>query len=244
MAKTFQDAITLTRQYLDEAQQADWLDSEVNRCINIAYHKVAVGVIKVYQQFYETTTPFTYALVANQQEYTIDPSLIKITRVEVNLQPQTANSQPMRATQMKMDEDLIAVGNISTTGILFSVGYYLHGSLSNQKIGLVPIPQQSDTTKQSIAVWGIAIPIDLSATTDAINIPYSDDYYQLIALEAASILLQKGQQATKSADDYDTQFKVGLKEMMELLYERQSDGPNMIQDYNLENLDFEVVGVY
>ena len=94
MAKVLSQLQTGVRVYLDESAQQDFLDSEVIRSINYAYHDVAKSVMEVYQLYYETVTPFTYTVIANQQEYVIDPSLIKITRVEINYKPTDANSTP------------------------------------------------------------------------------------------------------------------------------------------------------
>jgi len=76
LAKTLGNIQTEIRIYLDEQSAADFLDSEVILAANRAYHEVASAVIEIYDEYYATTTPFTYAIVAQQQEYTIDSSLI------------------------------------------------------------------------------------------------------------------------------------------------------------------------
>ena len=155
MAKTVADLQVGVRVYLDESSQADFLAGEVIRSINYAYHDVVTRVMTVYRQYYETLVPFSYALVANQQEYVIETTMISVARVEVNFAPQIPNSVPIRATAIKMDEDLLNIANSAASGSVFSAGYYLHGPILSQKIGLVPIPQQSDTTGKSLTVWGI-----------------------------------------------------------------------------------------
>src|SRR3990167_4241719 len=151
MAKTFSDIQTEIRTYLDESSQADFLDTEVKMAANRAYHDVAGSVMEVYENFYETTTPYTYAIVANQQEYTIDSSLIKVTRVEINYSPTTSGSTAARAIPLNEDEIRGNLGNTSTGGSHFSAGYYLHGNIGAQKIGFIPIPTVADTTGQSIS---------------------------------------------------------------------------------------------
>lgn len=243
MAKTITDCRFGTRVYLDEAAQADWLDTEVDMAVNLAYHDVVAKVMEVYEGFYETTSPFTYALVANQQEYVIDSSLIKVTRVEVNYQPSTPNSQSIRATAIKMDELKLNLQNQNTTGSYFSAGYFLHGNPGAQKIGFVPIPLESDTTGQSISVWGVALPTDMSNASTNVNIPYADRFYYLINLRAAALLLRKGQQEEASAARYMAEYAVGAQDLMTFLKERQADGPWMIEDSLIEDVDFSVTTI-
>src|SRR5258708_11668033 len=116
MSKTFSNLQTGTRVYLDEVAQADYLDSEVQRSVNYAYHDVIGKVIEIYELFYETVNPFTYAIVANQQEYTIDSSLIKVTRVEINYAPQQKGSTPLRAIPVRMEEALLNLANSASSG--------------------------------------------------------------------------------------------------------------------------------
>lgn len=241
MAKTLADLQTETRTYLDEASQLDWLDTEVNTAINRAYHDVVGAVMEVFEGFYNTTTPFTYAVVANQQEYTVDSSLIKVTRVEINYSPTSTGSIATRCTPIKMDELRLNLANTNATGSYFNAGYYLNGNIGAQKIGFAPIPTVSDTTGQSISVWGIALPADLASTSDNVNVPYADRYAYLISLRAAAQLLRKGQQEEAYAARYIAEYDIGKKEMQTFLKERQSDSAWMIEDAALEDIDFETV---
>lgn len=242
MAKSLSDLQTGVRVYLDEAQQTDFLDTEVTRSINYAYHDVVKEVITVYENFYETTTPFSYAIVANQQEYTIDSSLIKVTRVEINYNPTITGSKPVRAIAVKGDEILTNLAFNNTSTSFFNSAYYLHGNIGAQKIGFVPIPITSDTTGTNISVWGIALPSDLANTTDNVNIPYADNFGQLIELKAASILLSKGQQEENAGGKYIQQYKREIMDMKMFLKDRQSDGAWMIEDSAGENIDFGSLG--
>lgn len=242
MAKILADLQTEVRSYLDEATAADWLDSEVITSINRSYHDVCSFVMEVYEQYYETTTPFTYALVANQQEYIIDSSLIKITRVEVNFNPTVSGSQASRLLSIKMDEIQRNLANTASTPSSFSSGYYIHGAIGSQTIGFVPIPTVGDTTGKSISVWGIALPTDLT-TGSNVNIPYADRFSYLVSLKAAAQLLRKGQQEEAAASRYIAEYRQGVQDLMTFIKGRQSDGGEYIIDSTLDDIDFEVLAL-
>jgi hypothetical protein len=244
MAKLLSDLQNEVRTYLDEAVQTDWKDSSmVIPAINRAYHDVASYVMEVYEQFYETTTPFTYAVQANVQEYAIDSSLIKVTRVEINYNPTVSGSQSSRALAVTMDEIRRNLANTNSTGSSFSSGYYLHGSIGSQYIGFVPIPTTGDTTGKSISVWGIALPTDLVNATDNVNIPYADRFSYLISLRAAAQLLRKGQEEEAAASRYLAEYRQGVQDLMTFLKGRQSDGGKYIEDDLLDDIDFEVLAL-
>jgi hypothetical protein len=243
MAKQFSDGLTETRIYLDEAVETDWLDTEVKIAYNRAYHETVSFVMEVYEQFYETLAPFTYAISANVQEYAIDPTLIKVTRVEINYNPTTTGSQPNRCEPIKMDEIRGNLANTNNAGSFFSAGYYLHGSIGVQQIGFIPVPTTSDTTGKSISVWGIALPTDLVNTTDNINVPYADRFSYLVALKAAAQLLRKGQQEESAAARYLQEYRAGCQDMMTFLKERQADDGWYIQDSVLEDIDFSTLEI-
>ena len=240
MSKTFLNLKNKTRTYLDEATAADWTDTEVETSVNAAYQDLAGKVMEIYENFYETTTPFTYAIVADTQEYTIDSSLIKVTRVEINYKPSDSNSAAVRATSIKSDELPLNLNYSGTLGSYTDAGYYLHGDIGSQKIGLIPIPTESDTTSKSISVWGVATPSDLSDNSDNVNIPWADRFFYLICLRAAAELLRKGQQEEATAARYLAEYQAGVKEMQTFLFERQSDGARMIEDSLYEDTNFEI----
>lgn len=241
MAKTFLNGITSTRTLLDEVSQADWLDTEVKSEWNLAYQDVAGKVIEVNEEWYEVTTPYTYAIVADQQEYTISSSLIKVSRVEINYNPQTSGSVAVRALPIRKDE---IRNNLANTNLISrsesSPGYYVHGSIGAQKIGFVPIPTEADTTGQSISVWGPALPADLSANGDNVNIPWADRFIYLINLRAAASLLRKGQQEESSAQRYIQEYDKGVIEMQNFLKDRQGDDGAYIIDALQEDIDFTI----
>lgn len=243
MAKTLADLRTDVRTYLDEATQSNWLDTEVDSAINKAYHKTIQKVIEVYDRWYETTTPFSYAIVANQQEYTIDSSIIKVTRVEIDYNAGGSESKASRAVPLNEDEIRGNLGNTNNAGSFFSAGYYLHGNIGAQKLGFIPVPQTADTTGQSIFVWGIAIPADLVNSTDNVNIPWADNFADLISLGAAAQLLRKGQQEETAALRYMAEFEAGLVDMQTFLKDRQSDDGQFIVDSTLENIDFTTLEI-
>jgi len=239
MSKTLANLQTGVRVYLDEANAADFLDSEVTRSINYGYHDVVANVIDVYEDFYNVTSPIQLSTVVNQQEYSIGNSgLIKIRRVEINYNPSDANSTALRATAIKSDEMPLRLASNALGGTgLFSAGYYVNGQVSSQIIGFTPIPQNAGTN--NISIWGIVVPSDLSATTDTITIPYPDQYGYLVELRAAAILLRKGQQSENYAAKYMEEYREGILEMKNFLKERQSDGVWLIADAQYEDTIFD-----
>jgi hypothetical protein len=243
MAKTLADIQSEVRTYLDEATQADFLDAEITRSINHAYHEVASSVMDIYQEFYATLTPFTYAVVSGKQEYLIDPSLIRVERVEINYNPILANSVSSRAMPVKMDEIRGNLANTNTTGSFVSPIYYLHGDIGAQQIGFLPVPTISDTTGKSISVWGVSIPADLVNTTDNVNIPYADRFTYLISLKAAAQMLRKGQQEEQNATNYMQEYDTGLQKMENFLKNRLSDDGDYIVDNASEDIDFQTTGI-
>lgn len=192
----------------------------------------------MFEEYYLTTTPKYLSSVANQQEYTLDSSLIKINRVEINYKPSDTNSKPIRALAIKLDElpRYLADNSLGGSGI-FNAGYYVIGSQSSQKIGFVPIPTEAGTN--NISTWGIQAPDDLSSSSDNVNIPYPDRFASLIELKAASYLLRKGQQEEVVAARYMQDYLGGVARMKTFLKERQSDGANVIQDLLLEDVAFD-----
>lgn len=244
MSKTLLNLRTETRIYLDESSQADFLDTEVLLAINRAYQDVAGAVMEVNEQFYETTTPYTYVEVANQQEYTIASSLIKPTRVEINYNPTTSGSVAVRAVPIKSNEVRGNLANTNVQGTYDTPGYYVHGNMSAQKIGFTPIPHTSDTSGQSISVWGIDLPADLSSDSDNVAIPYADRFAYLVSLRAAAQLLRKGQQEENNAQNYINEYQKGLVQMKSFLKDRQEDGVQMIQDALGEDTDFATLNTF
>lgn len=243
--KTLTNLQTEVRTYLDEATAADWLDAEVILSINRSYHNIISKVIEVYNDWYDdvTVNPFTYAIVANQQEYTIDSSIIKPTRVEINYSPTTTGSVSARAIPIVKDEVRGNLANTNNAGSFFSAGYYVRGNIGAQKIGFIPVPQTSDTTGKSISVWGVTLPGDLVNGGDNVNIPYVDNYSYLISLRAAAQLLRKGQQEENFAARYIAEYQAGIIEMQNFLKDRQSDDGQFIVDSQLEQIDFSTLEI-
>jgi hypothetical protein len=170
------------------------------------------------------------------QEYTVDPTLLKTERVEIDLAPVGATSQVQRATQLKLDEVPLAKNNSLVNGsTLFNVGYYLAGSQSAQKIGFIPVPQVTGTN--NINVWGIVAPIDLINTTDPVCIPYPDNFSQIIVKLAAGNLLKKGGQEVLAGNDLLTEASADILNMQTFLKERQSDGIPMIEEGAFEDVN-------
>lgn len=239
MAKTLSNLQTGVRVYLDESNAADFLDSEVTRSINYAYHDVVKNVIEVYEDYYNNVSAITLSTVANQQEYAIGNSgLVKITRVEINYNPSDANSVAQRATAIKTEEMPLRLTSNALGGTgLFSAGYYVNGQVSSQVIGFTPVPTNAGTN--NISIWGTVVPSDLSASSDAISIPYPDEFGYLVELRATVILLRKGQQAENYAKGYMDEYREGILEMKNFLKDRQSDGVWLIADAQYEDTIFD-----
>lgn len=238
MSKTFTDVTTEIRVYLDESNQTDFLDTEVARAANAAYHEVVGAVMEVYEDYYFTTTPKHITSVIGQQQYPLDPTLIKLRRVEVNYDPANPNSAPIRAVKVELDELPLNLSNTSVGGsALFNAGYYVIGEQDAQVIGLVPIPQTAGVN--AIATWGIAMPVDMVLTTDPVLIPYADRFTFVIALRASARLLRKGQQEIQAADDLDKSYELELLKMKSFLKERKTDGPNVIVDVIMDDITFD-----
>jgi len=238
MSKTLSNLQFGVRVYLDEANAADFLDTEVTRSINYGYMDVVRAVIGVHEDYFFTTTPKYISTVANQQEYSLDTTLVKIRRVEINYNPSDTNSTAQRATAIKTEEMPLRLNanSLGSSG-LFSAGYYINGQQGSQIIGFSPVPQNSGTNNASI--WGIALPDELSAASDTIKIPAPDMFGYLIELRAAAILLRKGQQAENYAGKYMEEYRTGLVDMQNFLKERQSDGVWMISDAQYEDTIFD-----
>src|SRR3990167_2740347 len=239
MAKLLSDVRTGIRAYLDEANQADFLNTEVDRAANYAYHDLISEVMEVWEEYYLTTIPKKISTIANKQEYSLDTSLIKIRRVEINYKPSDSNSKPLRARVIKIDELPFYLGDTNVGGsALFSCGYYIIGNQSTQNIGFIPIPTEVGT--DNVSVWGISAPSDLSAASDNVNIPYPDRFTQLIELRAAVDLLRKGQQAEPEAARYMQEYMAGVSRMKTFLSERQADGVRTIEDSAMEDIAFDM----
>jgi hypothetical protein len=88
----------------------------------------------------------------------------------------------------------------------------------------------------------VALPTDLVNASDNVNIPYADNFCQLVELKAAAILLSKGQQAETESTKYNNLYQQGLVNMKSFLRERQADMMVMIEDVQGEDIDFSSMG--
>lgn len=210
-----------TRTYLDEVVQADWTDTEVDREINVGYMKVYSAVCTVYEDYYSTTA--TANLVANQQEYALPSNFYKIRRLQVNYNPDADPVVFKRALPVPLDSILQSLDG-SVAGIMTTrnSAYYLRGQI----LGLLPVPTASATG--GLALWYIKIVSELSSSTDEINIPFPDRYYDAISLEAAGTLLRKGQQEEIVAAKYLSEAELRRQQMQIELKDRISDDTKSI----------------
>ena len=232
MAKTLSNLRTTTRVLLDEATTADWSVAEVDTAINYAYHELVTAIMETYEEYFIKTD--TFNSVANQQEYGqsdgLNSDFFKIRRVEINYDPSNSNASPERAYPIILDDITRDVGNANWGVISRShPNYYLigHGS-TNMKLGFIPIPDEAGTN--AIKIWYVYMPVDLSAITDEIDIPYPDRYGRLISYGAAADLLRKGQQEEAAALRYRAEFEMGLEKMKQQLEDRKADDVKSITD--------------
>lgn len=245
MAKTLANVRTHVRSILDDSSQTDWTNTEIDRLINVRYHRLITGVMTVFEDYYLTTDLFN--TTANQEEYGsadgVATDIFKIRRVEVNYDISSSTNAPTRMLPMSVGIDAVRRDlGFQNAGIglhVMSGGqYYTYGFGSNFTIGLIPIPDKTGTGAGKI--WYIPNIADLSSDSDNINIPYADRYYILIAEGAAGDLLRFGQQEMESADKFDIKFEAGVAKMMEELEDKIAEETKSVMDVTGEYTDFEL----
>lgn len=240
MAKAIAQIRLDTRMLLDEATASDWSSAQVDAAINYNYHDVVTTAMEVYENYYVTND--TLDSVADQQEYGqsdgFPTDFFKIRRVEINYDVDQTNSTPKRALPVNIDDvrfDLANTANAIT--VRRSPGYYLLGSGSETVLGLLPIPDNSDT--DAIKIWYVRYAVDLSDSETNVDIPYADRYARLISYGAAADLLRKGQQEEGPAKQYRGEFEAGLEKMKQQLEDRRADDSKGITDTVGEDLNFD-----
>ena len=231
MAKSLANLRTLTRVYLDETIQADFLTSNIDVAINEFYMKTVTAVMTVYEDYYSNTSTIT--TVDDTQEYDLPSDFYKMRRVEINYAPSTTGSTSQRALPITLDE---VRGRLSSTSTGPSVSrnsvYYVIGD----KIGFLPIP--SDGGTDAVDLWYIKQISELSESTDVIDIPFPDRYGPAIALGAAGLMLRQGQIEESAAQRYLLDFEVQIEKMQAELRERIADDVKGVTDTLGECVDF------
>lgn len=230
MAKTLANLSAQTRTYLDESITADWTDAEVTREVNAKYLETYSAVVSVFEDYYSEKT--TASTVADQQEYTLPTDLYKLRRVEINYDITNSSTATRRALPVSLDAVLRDLGGLNSITPYRSPAYYLRGT----KIGFLPIPNAAGTN--AITYWYIKNISELSASSDAIDIPFPDRYGQLISLGAAGTLMRKGQQEEVASRQYLSDFAAGLERMKMELEDRIADDAKGITDTLGEDVDF------
>lgn len=240
MAQTFQTLITKTRMFLDEVSEKSWLESEVMREVNYAYHSVVTAVMTTYEDFY-MVAPITINIVNAQQEYGVSDGLpddiFKVRRVELNY---AADTNPLVYVKAAPIRDISAIRDSLTTSGTGSATlrplYLVYGFGTNFTLTLIPVPSKDATN--GIKLWYIPTIADLVNPTDVPNIPYVERYATIIPLIAAGNLLRKGQQeevvAAKYLDDADKM----KEDLMQELEDRISDDGRVILDSIGYDTDF------
>lgn len=234
MAKSLSTIRTQVRSYLDEPTAADFTNAEIDRLINVYYHKVYSAVVNVFEDYAPLSTA-NATTVADQQEYSLPSDFLKLRRVEINYDVSNANSAPLRAFPMPMDQVRRDLGNTNLgVNILRNPFYFLRGSV----IGFIPVPTRAGTN--AIKFWYSPVLSDLSADTDTINIPYPDNYWLLITYGAVAEALRFGQQESQEALQLEAKFERGIQQMQEELEDRIADETKLVTDVTGESVDFEL----
>jgi len=231
MAKLLSNIRTDVRLLLDETTPADWTAAQVDASINYAYHGIVTAVTETFEDYYITTT--TFNSTADQQEYSqsdgMPTDFFKMRRVEINYDTTDTNSTPQRALRVILDDINRDLGNTSVSVTpQRAPAYYLIGSGSNIKLGFLPVPDETGTN--AIKIWYSYVVSDLSAATDALDIPYVDRYARLVGYGAAADLLRKGQQEELVAKQYILEYEGGLAKMKQELEDRVADGVRGVTD--------------
>lgn len=231
MAKTLAQLNQATRTYLDEAVQADWQETEVNREVNNGYHEVVTAVIETFDDYYLTES--TADTVADQQEYRLPSDFFKIRRVEINYDVDNSGSRYQRALPVSLDQVRRDLGN-ENAGIMVQTNptYFLQGNY----MGFIPVPTKAGT--DAIKIWYVRQVSDLEEDSDSVDIPYPDRFAKLIPMYAAGVLLKKGQEAVNEGNDLLNQFYVGLERMKQQLEDRIADENKSVIDTRMESIDF------
>ena len=241
MAKILSDVRTVVRSYLDEASDADWTDSELNKLINHRYHRVYTAVIAVYEDYYITTDLFN--TTASREEYTtadgVASDIYKIRRIEVNYDVSASTSTPTRLFPVQNMDAIRRDLGYQNAGIGLRVSsggnYYTFGFGSNITIGIIPVPDKTGTNAGKI--WYIQQLADLSLDADTVNIPYADRYYHMIAQGATGDALRFGQQDSPEADKLDAKFERDLTTLQEELEDRIAEETKTVMDISGDFLD-------
>ncbi|MDD4984862.1 MAG: hypothetical protein PHQ43_03590 [Dehalococcoidales bacterium] len=231
MAKTKAQLNQAARTYLDEAVQADWEETEVNREVNNGYHEVVTAVIETFDDYYLTEA--TADTVVDQQEYRLPSDFFKVRRVEINYDVDNSGSRYQRALPVSLDQVRRDLGNENAgITVLTNPAYFLQGNY----IGFIPVPTNVGT--DAIKIWYVRQVSDLDEDSDTVDIPYPDRFAKLIPMYAAGVLLKKGQEAVNEGNDLLNQFYVGIERMKQQLEDRIADENKSVIDTRMESIDF------
>lgn len=234
MSKTLNNCLVRVRRVLDEATAANWQNSDLTVLVNERYHRVHTAVCTVFED-YKISTSFI-STVANQQEYTLPTDLFKLRRVEINYDITNSNSVFQRAASVANIDAVatrLAETNISSNIVRNPVYYNLGTS-----IGFLPIPDKAGTS--AIKLWYIPLLTDLVNTTDTLDLPYVDRYYNIVCTGAAADALRFGQVESLEADKLDQKFIADILLMQEELEDRIAENSKFV--INTDPISFESGG--
>jgi len=236
------------RSYLDEATALDWSDAELNRLLNIYYHKVRVNAITAYEDYFVTST--TFSTVADQEEYDnsdgVPTDIFKLRRVELNYDVTTTSGAPTRCLPIFNIDAVRRDLGYENAGIGLKVFgnayYYTYGYGANTVIGFIPKPDKTGTN--AVKIWYIPEVADLSSDSSTIDIPYPDQYWINIVYGAMSEALRFGSQDTDNADKFDAKYERGTLKMQEDLKDKLAEEGKSVMDVLGDSISADMGGPY
>jgi hypothetical protein len=209
------------RFYIDEPQQANFLDTDINYAINDAQQYVATEIDQVDEKYRVNPTPTQINLVTNKQFYDLNSDVWKLTRVQ-DLQ----TGLPINFTDINSQNDLfnnyppLITGYALGAFSCFVAGGTLANGQSGTSLGFTPIPTDSS---KSVLYWYVPIIQDMDADDDVSSIPRQ--YFDLIAIQAAIDCLIKDQ-----ADTAQLERKYGrlIEQLKRTARDRQQQNPKHV----------------
>lgn len=209
------------RFYIDEPQQANFLDSDINYAINDAQQFVANEIDQVDEKYRVNPTPTVQQLAVNVQFYDLPQDFWKMTRLQ-----DTQSGLPIDFTDVNSQNDFYQnfpplVNIYPFSGI---AAFILGGTSAGQaggSIGFTPIP--TDGTK-SVQFWYVPIIQDLDDDSDTSAIPRQ--LIDMLAIQAAIDCKIKDEADTSQLQ---AKFSQRLDQLKRTTRDRQQAQPKYVR---------------
>lgn len=195
--------LTYTRYLIKETTASSWTDTELYAYMTEAEQEVFNLIMEEDEGYFQTTNE-TIDYVSGTQEYDMsafDPVPVKIVLVErTDLDPK----KTLHPVRMQDKLQYEPANRTYTTDADYEY-YYINGN----KIGIVPIPDESETN--NLKIYYIGRPADVSSGSSAFTVP--DDYgaHQLIALKTAIIAREKFDEPVDDLERKELKLEARLK---------------------------------